>query len=349
MTTKNWNSTAVSILHEAGVSTSALDTEVLLSDILTVDRSWLHAHPEFELTNEQITSLNAQIERRKNHEPLAYIRGKQEFYNRDFFVSPDTLTPRPETETMIEMLLEDMRHESRVMSQEKLQGTLCSEQGAMSSDKGNKKLNITPTPSTSYNLPPTTPLQIIDIGTGSGCILITAALELSMTHDSRLPAHFLGLDISKKALNIAQKNATRHEANVELKEFDLRKDSLYSLLPTYSSLIILANLPYVPDDFHINLAASHEPSFAIFGGKDGLDYYRVLFAQLNMRSNEQGAMSKNAEKTAVVHSSLPFGPESITVLTESLPPQHEELEKIASAHGFALKKSQDFIQFFSNQ
>lgn len=348
MIINSWLKQAIEVLTNSDIATARLDAEVLLCDVLSVDKSWLHAHPEFELTDEHIRLLNAQIDRRKNHVPLAYIRGKQEFYGREFIVSPDTLTPRPETETMIEMLLENIRHESRDMSQDELQGTLCSGQGVMSSDKGTEKLNIVPPPSTNYNLPSTTPLQIIDIGTGSGCILITAALEL-MTHDSRLTSHFLGLDISKKALNIAQKNALNLGVEVAFKHFDLFNDSLSRLMTHDSHLLILANLPYVPDDFHINLAASHEPSFAIFGGKDGLDYYRLLFEQLNMMSNEQRAMSKEAEQTAVVHSSLPFGPESITVLTESLPPQHEELENIANAHGFILEKSQDFIQVFSNQ
>ncbi len=339
MVINSWLKQATEILAQSDIATARLDSEVLLADLLDVDKSWLHAHSEFDLMIEQIGLLNNQIERRKNHEPLAYIRGKQEFYGRDFFVSPDTLTPRPETETMIELLLESLSHESRVMSQDELQGTLCSEQGAKSGHMEIEKLDVaTPTPpSTNYNLPSTAPTQIIDVGTGSGCIIITAALEL-MTHDSRLTSHFLGLDISKKALKIALKNAAKHKANVDFKEFDLRSDSLYSLLTTHYSLLILANLPYVPDDFHINLAASHEPPFAIFGGKDGLDYYRLLFAQLNTVHREN---SKDPRKSAATQ-------HSVTVFTESLPPQHEELEKIANAHGFALKKSQDFIQVFSN-
>lgn len=87
-----------------GIQTSRLDTLILLEDITGKDRAWLLAHPEFELKPIAIKKLQAMLERRAGHEPLAYIRGKSEFYGREFFVTADTLQPRPETETMIELL-----------------------------------------------------------------------------------------------------------------------------------------------------------------------------------------------------------------------------------------------------
>ena len=331
MQLKTWLSTSVKRLQDSGVATAVLDAEVLLADALTVDRSWLHAHPELELSQEQITDLNTRLERRKNHEPLAYIRGKQEFYGREFFVSPDTLTPRPETETMVEMVLAYLMNDERRTKNEE-------------------------------------ELQILDVGTGSGCIIITLALELhkifnpgprpSKIQAPRSQIHYLGLDISKKALKIAEQNTQHLHAPVTFQHFNLKKDHLRSEIEILdlgawslegpqpskiqdpSSQIYLANLPYVPDDFHINLAASHEPSFAIFGGDDGLDYYRLLFKQIS----ELGSQSLDGLK---LPRSKIQDQRSITVFTESLPPQHAELEKIAHAHGFRLQKEADFIQQFA--
>lgn len=281
----DWLAQSEHILKEASVPTARLDCELLVADILDKDRSWLHAHPEHVLKAKQISELNAKIIRRSQHEPIAYIRGKQEFYGRDFIVSPDTLTPRPETEAMIDLLLK----------------TIDAQRLKLEKD-----------------------VQIIDVGTGSGCIVITAALELVRLSSSNYPISFLGLDISKSTLKIAQINAQNLKAAVQFQQFDLRKDPL-DLQPSTCS-VVLANLPYVPDDFRINLAATHEPSFAIFGGSDGLDYYRQLFAQLSLNS--------------------PRATHPLLVFTESMPPQHSALQDIAYKAGFNSVASSDFIQVF---
>lgn len=275
MTVAHWLAKSVNKLDSANIASPKLDAEILLKDLLKKDRTWIHAHPEHKISENDARLLNAQLERRLKHEPLAYIRGYQEFYGRDFEVSPDTLTPRPETETLVELALVEARN-----------------------IKTKNKLNI------------------IDFGTGSGCIVISIALELP-----KLNANFRGLDVSEQAINIAKQNAHNLKANVEFELFDLLSEE-YSFT---ESNIILANLPYVPNDYEINLSASHEPGFAIFGGKDGLDYYRLLFKQINNSSNN-----------------------SFVILTESLPPQHEALEQIARDFGFGLTKTQDLIQVFKS-
>src|SRR5688572_20708013 len=90
-------------LEAVDIPTARLDVLVLLEDLIGKDRTWLLAHSEHELTIDQLTTLDQQVARRAGHEPLAYIRGKTEFYGREFAVSPHTLEPRPETETMIEL------------------------------------------------------------------------------------------------------------------------------------------------------------------------------------------------------------------------------------------------------
>ncbi len=289
MTIQMWLTIAIQKLEDSSVDSARLDAEILLSDILDKDRSWILAHPEFTVQGDSLYMLDAQIKRRQNHEPIAYIRAKQEFYGREFIVSPDTLTPRPETETMVELVLDQI--------------------GDWGLGIGEK-------------------LQFIDVGTGSGCIIVSTALELTPIFNLQSPISFLGLDISEPALKIAKQNAKNLGADVEFKHFDLLNDELSSILNPLSSILIMANLPYVPTDFHINLAASHEPEFAIFGGEDGLDYYRKLFEQFQ-----------------IGESGLKIG-ENCTILTEALPPQHEKLTQIALKNGFELLKTQDLIQVF---
>jgi len=83
-----------------------LEAEVLLSSLLDKPRSYLIAWPERELTQEQFACFEAMLERRTTHEPIAYITGCREFWSLNLEVTPDTLIPRPETETLVELALE---------------------------------------------------------------------------------------------------------------------------------------------------------------------------------------------------------------------------------------------------
>jgi release factor glutamine methyltransferase len=317
MTIEQWLDAAISKLNEASVPTARLDAEVLLADMLQKDRTWLHAHPDEIIDGQNIQGasldvLDEQIFRRVRHEPLAYIRGKQEFYGRDFIVSPDTLTPRPETEKMIELLLDQIGDWGLGIGDEKLQVI----------DDNRKSNNELQDPR--FNIQD---LQLIDVGTGSGCIIISAALELSSILNPQSSIYYIGLDISESALKVAKRNAKNLKADVDFRKFNLLSGELSIILNSQSSICLLANLPYVPDDFHINLAASHEPKFAIFGGKDGLDLYRKLFEQISPILNPQSPI--------------------YSVFTESLPFQHKELEIIAKKAGFRIQKTQDLIQVFT--
>ncbi|MBA3758502.1 peptide chain release factor N(5)-glutamine methyltransferase [Candidatus Saccharibacteria bacterium] len=268
-TTNHWLIKSTRFLKESGIPTARLDCLVLLEYATKKDRSFLLAHPETVLQGPTLQRLDGWAERRAGHEPLSYIRGKSEFYGREFLVNENTLEPRPETEAMIDFV------KSIVKSRENL--------------------------------------VVADIGTGSGCIAISVKLEFP---DIRIYA----TDIDVKCLEIARENSTRLNANVDFYEGNL-------LEPVVNKQIdmLLCNLPYVPNNHSLNKAAKFEPRHAIFGGVDGLDFYRQLFEQIN------GLTSKPT-----------------FVLTESLPLQHEELAKIATSNGYRLEKSEDFIQVFSN-
>ena len=245
------------LLESHNIPTAYLDSELIISYVLNKERSWILARPEYRLNSKDLSNIQTLCNRRASHEPIAYLIGKQEFYGRDFIVSPDTLTPRPETETMVELLLSQVENlRSKVES-----------------------------------------VNIIDVGTGSGCIVITAALEISNFELRNTRFEYFGLDISTPALKIACENAKRHKVDIKFKKFDLIKNTFD--LQESSFNIFLANLPYVPKNFNINLAATHEPNFAIFGGDDGLDYYRLLFDKIHKINS--------------------------LVITESLPFQHNKI------------------------
>lgn len=268
MKISSWLTSATRQLEAAGVGTARLDALVLLEDVTGKDRTHLLAHPELELPTEQQTHVQKLLDRRARHEPLAYIRGKTEFYGREFIITKDVLEPRPESETMIELLPDDIFSG----------GT------------------------------------IIDVGTGSGALAISAA-------KLRPGARVFAVDIDVNCLAVAKKNAQKHAVNIECIEGDLLEPFIENALP--GPVIILANLPYVPDDHALNQAAENEPRHAIFGGPDGLTLYGTMFEQLHD------------------HFTQP-----LFVFTESLPFQHDELQNIASTHEFKQLIDRDFIQVF---
>jgi release factor glutamine methyltransferase len=259
-----WLLKATQQLKSAGIGTARLDALVLLEDSLGNDRAFMLAHPEDVLSQKVVQKLDLLVARRATHEPLAYIRGKTEFYGRDFYIDKRVLEPRPESEAMMDLL---------------------------------KKL-------------PLDKPAILDIGTGSGALGITAAIEVL---DSRVEL----IDIDEACLAVVRNNLKKFGLNLPCYKSDLLTDTAGQ----YD--VLLANLPYVPTSYTINKAALQEPHIAIFGGTDGLDLYRQLFTQLQASPSSY-------------------------ILTESLPFQHEALEKIAQSSGYKLESTDDFIQLFKH-
>jgi release factor glutamine methyltransferase len=261
-----WLKESTRLLEQSGIGTARLDALVLLEDVTGIDRTKLLAKPEHELLVSETARLTKLLNKRSQHVPLAYVRGRTEFYGREFVITPAVLEPRPESETMIDLLksLSDLPKKPR----------------------------------------------IADVGAGSGALGITACLEVPHTTVELL-------EIDEKAAAVAKINVDKFTPKIEVKISDLLMNS------GQSNDALLCNLPYVPDDYQINRAATHEPDIALFGGPDGLNLYRKLFKQV---------------------SDLPTRP--LYILSESLPPQHAVLGSIASQHGYREVESQDFIQVF---
>ena len=111
---------------EGRSETPGLDAQVLLAHLLGRPRSWVLAHPEAELTTEQAGDLESALARLEQGEPLPYIIGRWEFFGLDFWVTPATLIPRPETELLVERALDWLRlHPERRLTVDVGTGTGC--------------------------------------------------------------------------------------------------------------------------------------------------------------------------------------------------------------------------------
>ena len=214
--------------------TSDLDASVLIAHVIKKPRTWVMAHPELTLTTEQQIQLNESLTRLEKGEPFPYILGHWEFFGLDFVVTPDVLIPRPETELLVE--------------------------------KAIVWLQASPVRS------PSTPLRVADVGTGSGAIAVSLAVNIP-------DINILATDISSKALQVAKRNAEKLgvENKIEFIECDLlpNKSSFVNHHLTFD--LICANLPYIPTQTLSRLPIfGREPTVALDGGADGLDLFRRL-------------------------------------------------------------------------
>jgi release factor glutamine methyltransferase len=225
-------SEAAAQLATHGIPTPRLDAEVLLAQTLGMSKTGLYTRLHTPLDTPHHTAFWQKIQQRARHEPLQYITCVQEFWSLDFLVDQRVLIPRPETELVVEVGLELLGGLSAV-----------SEQSA----------------------------QILDLGTGSGCIVIALATELPR-------AQFWAYDISSGALAVASENARRHGVSdrITFVQADMRG----SLVATLSNFdLILTNPPYIAQPDLSTLqpeVRDWEPRLALDGGRDGLDFYRCL-------------------------------------------------------------------------
>lgn len=210
------------ILVEASQRIDRFDARLLLCFCLNKPRTFLIAHDQDELDDDTLERFLSLVARREKGEPFPYIVGTQEFFSRPFRVNPNVLIPRPDTETLIELVLEEVK---------------------------------------------THPAQtLLDIGTGSGCIAITLALELPYLH-------VWATDYSEKALDVAATNASSLGANVHFSQ-----GSWYDALPNKQRFdIIVSNPPYIEStDVHLN-NLTFEPISALTDGADGLtDIQKII-------------------------------------------------------------------------
>lgn len=272
-------------LKENNVEGPEVSAEFLLRQILNVDKTYLFSHPEKGLNPFEARKYKKWVARRAKHEPVWYITGKIEFFGQDFFVNENVLIPRPETELMIERVLKGFSSLQPVRPL--AEGTKQSSFGA------------------NYQLPATN-YSILDVGTGSGAIILSLANELNAKRKTQntknanyqLPTTnylFHASDISPEALKVAKKNAknllsqrhSREGGNPVL----FKQGDLFGPWIGQKFDLIVTNLPYVPHEKMDTLAYDlihYEPRTALDGGVKGLEIYKRFFEEAPTFLTENG-------------------------------------------------------------
>jgi len=216
-------------LADVGIETARLDARILVANVLAIDPARVFSHPEAPLDTPEREALSALLGRREAREPVARIVGEKEFWSLPFVVTTDTLVPRPETETVVEAVLD--LHPDR-----------------------------------------TQPLRVLDLGTGSGCLLVAILMEYPN-------AEGVGTDCSEGALAAARRNADRNDVG-DRARFQLT-DWCAGLDPYIGAGfdIVVSNPPYIAEAEIDSLApevSRYEPRAALAAGTDGLDAYRSI-------------------------------------------------------------------------
>lgn len=222
---------------------------------LDCDRAYLYAHPERELTADEVSRYDAALARRATGVPAQYITGHQEFWGMDLIVSPAVLIPRPETEHVVEAVLELGSGNEVRQGQSQNQG---------------QDQNQDQQPRTGVSAPHE--LRIVDVGTGSGAIALALAQEFP-------GAEIHASDISPEALEVARANAARRELTQRI---TFHHVDLISGLPHGWFDFVVSNPPYVGESEEDSVqleVRKFEPRRAVFAGATGLEVIERLIPQ----------------------------------------------------------------------
>ncbi len=218
-------------LAEAGVDTARLDAELLMAQALGLAREEIFLSPDRQLSVREMAAFEALVSRRAAREPVARITGTKEFWSLQFALNAATLVPRPDSETLVAAVLQEIGEAA----------------GG--------------------------PLRILDLGTGSGCLLLALLSEMP-------GATGIGVDCDPEAVVVARQNARRLglQERAEFRDGDwfgaLEADAQS---PRFD--VIISNPPYIETGEIAGLApevASFEPRAALDGGADGLEAYRRI-------------------------------------------------------------------------
>ena len=237
---------AVTTLKIHEIENSELDARLLVLHHTGFEHADLIANGDVGISDNTIELVYTDVERRIAGEPLFRILGAREFWGLDFKVTPDTLDPRPDTEILVECALKWLKS-SGVLKREKQ-------------------------------------VRLIDLGTGTGCILISLIHELRHKYD--IDVYGVGVDFSHNAALVAQENVRKH--NLQDCISIVRGDWLTAFAPDNFHLI-LSNPPYIPNLDIENLSKevqNHDPILALSGGNDGLECYKKIISQFKTHLNE---------------------------------------------------------------
>ena len=259
------------ILHTAAALLSTeeakLESQLLLQHVLNVNRAWLIAHEDDAIEANIHAVFEALLKRRLGGEPMAYILGSREFYGLDLLVTPDTLIPRPDTETLVEAALAKTPLSE---STQNLSFRRKSESSGVEQDD-NKALDS--------DFRRNDDLKVLDLGTGTGAIALAIA-------KNRPQASITAVDASEATLEVAKKNALYLSINNV--EFVL--SNWFENLSNQRFDVIVSNPPYIEEyDAHLTQGdLRFEPMSALASGEDGLDDIRRIIGDCLIYLKPQG-------------------------------------------------------------
>ncbi len=284
-----------------GIDDARLCAELLLARALHCQKILLYARINDVPTEEQRSVFRDLVKRAADHAPIAYLIGHKEFYSLDFNVTPAVLIPRPETELVVERALAWCKSRSSPISQVRREAATgmdappepqAAEVRAVPQAQSTGAIAAQSLPREGVDAPPRegpARIDLLDVGTGSGCIAITIAKRNSAVFA-------VATDISEDALAVARQNAERHGVADRVRFFhadllDLPAgavpgtacaDDATSTSGSFD--LIVSNPPYVADSDRETLPPNvrdHEPHAALFAGSDGLAIYRRMAAGMS--------------------------------------------------------------------
>jgi len=226
------------ILKRKFISNADLDSEILMAEAIKKKREFLILNSDSTIDKKDLKIFYKLIKKRSTREPIAYITNKKSFWSSEFFVTKDTLIPRPDTELIIENVLKFTKNKES--------------------------------------------LRILDIGIGSGCILLSILKEKKNFYGT-------GIDISKKCLKISKINAINLKVNQRLKliktDVDKFISSKYDLIVSNPPYIVKSKLKYLDRD-----VVKYEPNVALNGGLDGLSEIRKVIKKSSELIKKKGKL-----------------------------------------------------------
>ena len=226
------------ILKNKFIINANLDSEILMAQAIKKNRKFVILNLDFIIKKKDLEIFYKLIEKRSSRKPIAYITNKKSFWSSEFFVTKDTLIPRPDTELIVENVLKLTKNKDS--------------------------------------------LRILDIGTGSGCILLSILKEKRNFYGT-------GIDISDKCLKITKINAINLKVNQRLKllktDVDKFISSKYDLIVSNPPYIINKKLKYLDRD-----VVKYEPTQALDGGLDGLSEIRKVIYKSSELIKKKGKL-----------------------------------------------------------
>ena len=224
MNIENEINKAFILLKKNNIQSAKLDSEILMSSVLKKNRKFIILNSSQNLKKKSISTFRDLINKRSKGKPIAYLTGKKEFWKNEFNVNEDVLVPRPDTELIVEQVLEFYKNKSK--------------------------------------------LSILDIGVGSGCILLSVILEKKNFQG-------VGIDINKKSIDMCKKNTLELKLRDKVKFFKSDVDNFnygkYDLIVSNPPYINSLKLKYLESDI-----IKFEPRIALDGGLDGMSEIRKV-------------------------------------------------------------------------